>query len=157
MKRLITSSGVTAALLLGIAACGSTTSTPAASSSATAAAPSSAAPAALNCSQISAPLSKALADLKTSDAHYQEAWVSGGYQADLQALIDATSSSGSGTSLSSDAAAFNKDASGYLSEAVGGMLAPGWQTGYAQVTSDINAMATDCGLSTVPANTPANS
>ena len=37
------------------------------------------------------------------------------------------------------------------------MLAPGWQAGYAKVTSDINAMATDCGLPTVPANTPANS
>lgn len=102
-------------------------------------------------------MSKTLADLKTSDAHYQEAWLSGGYQADLQALIDATASPGSGSSLSGDAATFNSDASGYLSEAVDGMLAPGWQAGYAKVTSDINAMATDCGLPTVPANTPANS
>ncbi len=69
--------------------------------------PSTAAAAALTCGQISAPLSRALADLKASDAHYQEAWVSGGYQADLQALIDATASPGSGTSLSSDAATFN--------------------------------------------------
>lgn len=65
-------------------------------------------------------MSKTLADLKTSDAHYQEAWLSGGYQADLQALIDATASPGSGSSLSGDAATFNSDASGYLSEAVDG-------------------------------------
>ncbi len=37
------------------------------------------------------------------------------------------------------------------------MLAPGWQAGYSTVTDDINAMATDCGQGTAPANTPANS
>jgi hypothetical protein len=96
-------------------------------------------------------------DLESMDTSYQEAWVGGGDSADLQALISDTASVVSGADqLNTDAATFNSDATSYLS-ANSPYLAPGWQTGYSQVTDDINAIATDCSLPTAPRNTPANS
>jgi hypothetical protein len=57
-----------------------------------------------------------LIDLKTEDAKEQEAWVSGGDSADLQALInDAGGASGSDP-LDSAAQTFNTDVSAYLSD-----------------------------------------
>jgi hypothetical protein len=113
----------------------------------------------LTCTDISADLSKAVSDLKAHDKNknYQEAWVSGGDSADLQTLINDTQNATSGgNQLNTDAAKFNSDASGYLSEN-SPYLPPGWQSGYSTVTNDINAMATDCGQPTAPANTPQNS
>lgn len=79
----------------------------------------------------------------------QEAWVSGGYSNDLQNLINDTQSAGGTDQLNTDAATLNSDASGYLANN-SPYLAPGWETDYSNVTADINAMATDCGMKTVP-------
>jgi hypothetical protein len=93
-------------------------------------------------------------DLKASDANEQEAWVTGGHSDDLQALIDATQDAPSGANqLNTDAATFNTDASDYLSSN-SPELAPGWEADYAQVTTDINALARDCGQPTAPQNLP---
>jgi hypothetical protein len=54
-------------------------------------------------------------DLKTQDAALQEAWVSGGDSADLQALISDTDGASGSDQLNTDAATFNADASSYLS------------------------------------------
>jgi hypothetical protein len=97
-----------------------------------------------------------LHDLRVEDRHYQEAWVSGGHSQDLQTLISDTASANSSTGANSDAQVFNSDASNYLSQN-SPYLYPGWNAGYDQVTSDINALATDCGLRNVPANNPGNS
>jgi len=110
----------------------------------------------LTCSAVAPDITKSVNDLKASDKHYQEAWVTGGYGSDLQALITATNKAAGGSQLNQDASAFNGDATSYLSDN-SPYPAPGWQTGYAQVTADINAMATDCGLPVAKPNTPANS
>lgn len=117
-----------------------------------------AAPAGISCSDVSHAITTAVGDLETQDANAQEAWVTGGDSADLQTLIDDTVNASSGADqLNTDAATFNTDATSYLRDN-SPELAPGWQTGYGQVTTDINAMATDCGLPTVPGgNAPANS
>jgi len=94
-------------------------------------------------------LATVLADLKRSDAQYQEAWVSGGRSSDLQALIDDTQAASGTDALNADAASFNSDASAYLADN-DPYLAPGWRGGYSQVRGDINALAVDCGLSPVP-------
>ena len=110
-----------------------------------------------SCPDITTDLNTVVSDLKSMDTHYQEAWVSGGDSADLQALINNTANAVNGADqLNTDAATFNADATSYLS-GNSPFLAPGWQTGYSQVTDDINAMATDCGLPTATRNTPANS
>ena len=57
--------------------------------------------------------------------------------------------------LNTDAATFDSDASGYLSDN-GPYLAVGWQTGFDQVTDDINALAQDCGQPIAPPNTPSS-
>jgi hypothetical protein len=82
-------------------------------------------------------------------------WVSGGDSADLQALIDDTNGASGSDTLNTDAATFNSDASGYLSDNAP-YLAVGWQTGFDQVTDDINALAQDCGQLTAPPNTPSS-
>lgn len=144
---------------LALAGCGGSSSSgaaPAASaaSAAPAAAATSAAPAGLTCAQVTPALTKALSDLKDMRAKLQEAWVSGGDQPDLQTLMDTTQGAASGTdSLNTDAATFGTDARNYLS-ANSPYLAPGWQVGYDQVTSDIDAMATDCGFGNVPTAPP---
>jgi hypothetical protein len=91
-----------------------------------------------------------LADLKTEDAAEQEAWVTGGDSADLQALISDTDGISGTTKLDKDAITFNADAASYLAEETP-YLSPGWETPYHQVRQDINALAADCGMSPVPA------
>ena len=72
-----------------------------------------------------------------------------GYGNALQALINDThNASSDGNQLTNDAFTFNADASGYLADN-SPYLAPGWETGYNTVTTDIDAMATDCGMRTV--------
>jgi hypothetical protein len=111
----------------------------------------------ITCAGIDPALDKAVSDLKSMDTHYQEAWVSGGDSADLQTLINVTRDAASGgNQLNSDAATFNSDATTYLSDNTPD-LAPGWQSGYSTVTADIDALATDCGQPTAPANNPGNS
>jgi hypothetical protein len=144
-----------AAALALLAGCGSTTAGqhPAAHHSTTAAA----AVTGITCRDIDTDLVTVLSDLKTMDKHLQEAWVSGGDSGDLQNLIsDTQDADPNGNQVNMDAATFNQDASAYLSDN-SPYLVPGWQSGYGQVTSDINALATDCGQPNVPANTPANS
>jgi hypothetical protein len=141
-----------AALGLGLAACGGgsssgTTSTPppaAVSSAAPAVAPG------LSCADVSTDLQTVLSDQKSSDAAEQEAWVTGGHSADLQQLISDTNGVTGSTQLDQDAATFNTDASGYLADQ-SPSLNTGWETEYHQVRLDINALATDCGLTPVPA------
>jgi hypothetical protein len=140
---------------LGIAACGTTAATsspppaPPAAAAASSAAPIPAMPA-LTCADLSPAITKAVSDLKTEDAAEQEAWVTGGDSADLQALIDATANAALGADqLNDDASTFNTDATSYLSDNSPDLY-PGWQTGYDQVRADINALATDCGLPTAP-------
>jgi hypothetical protein len=122
----------------------------------TRAAGASAAPAGLTCSTVAPDITQAVNDLKASDQHYQEAWVTGGFGSDLQTLITDTNEAAGSSQLDQDASTFNSDATTYLS-GNGSALAPGWQTGYGQVTADIDAMATDCGLAVAKPNTPANS
>lgn len=142
---------------LVLAACGSTSHPAASHPAAHHTAATSQAAQTLTCGQVSGDLSTVLHDLKVQDRHLQEAWVSGGDAGDLKALIDDTDNAGSGAgSLSADAATFNNDASQYLADN-SPYLAPGWEQGYGQVTDDINALAADCGLPGVEANTPANS
>jgi hypothetical protein len=107
------------------------------------------------CGDIDGDLNTVVSDLKTEDAKLQEAWVSGGDSADLQALINDTNGAGGSDKLNTDAATFNSDASGYLSDN-SPYLAPGWQTGNDQVTNDINALAKNCGQPTAPSNSPAS-
>lgn len=139
-------------LVLVLAACGGS-SKPAAPSSSSAApsAPTSAAGSGITCARISGDLQNVLIDLKTEDAKEQEAWVSGGDSADLQALINDTSGASGSDPLDSAAQTFNTDASAYLSDN-SPYLAPGWETGYHQVRQDINAMATACSMTPVPAS-----
>jgi hypothetical protein len=145
-----------AALALSIAACGGGSHSASAAHQHTAAAAQSA-PVLLTCAQIAPDLTAAVGDLKAQDVHYQEAWVSGGDSSDLQALITDTASATTGANqFNTDAATFNADASNYLA-ANSPELALGWQSGYSTVTNDINALATDCGQPTAPANTPQNS
>jgi hypothetical protein len=143
-------------LALLLAACGGN-SKPAAAPSSSSAAPSatSAAAAGITCGDIDGDLNTVVSDLKTEDAKLQEAWVSGGDSADLQALISDTNGASGSDTLDTDAATFNGDASAYLSDN-SPFLAPGWQTGFDQVTSDINALAQDCGQPTAPPNTPSS-
>ncbi len=159
---------VAAVTTVALAGCSSRATSAAADTAATPSSSTSSAPAAtsstvaqsaegISCSDIAAELATVVGDLKSMDARYQEAWVSGGDSADLQALINTTANAVSGTDqLNDDAVTFNTDATNYLSDN-SPFLAPGWQSGYSQVTNDINAMATDCGLPTAPTNTPANS
>jgi hypothetical protein len=144
-----------AALAIGAAALGLTAGcgSPAATSSsppATQAPAAAAAPAGVTCAGLTPDINQVVSDLKTEDAAEQEAWVSGGDSADLQTLINDTASASSGADqLNTDAATFNTDATGYLSDNSPGLY-PGWQTGYDQVRADINALATDCGLPAEP-------
>jgi hypothetical protein len=146
-----------AMLMLVLTACGGNSKLAAAPSSSSAA-PSAAAPASsgITCADINADLNTVVSDLKTQDAKLQEAWVSGGDSADLQALIDDTNGAGGSDNLDTDAVTFNGDASSYLSDN-DPYLAPGWQTGFDQVTDDINAVAQDCSQPTAPPNTPSSS
>lgn len=140
---------------LGLAAgCGSaSTSTSAVATSAPSSATLTGSPAAasnLSCADISTDLQTVLSDLKSSDAQEQEAWVTNGHSGDLQQLISDTNGVTGSTQLDQDAVTFNADASGYLSDQTP-FLNPGWETEYHQVRLDINALATDCGLTPVPA------
>jgi hypothetical protein len=149
-KSIIAVAGLTAALALG--ACGESNPAPATHPTTPAVAPpTSAALAApsIICADIRTDLAKAVRDLKAEDKQYQEAWVSGPDGNNLQALISDTQNATTGDQLSSDAATFNSDASTYLSDN-NPYLAPGWQTGYDTVTSDINALAVDCQQPTAP-------
>lgn len=139
-------------LVLVLAACGGSSKPAAApsSSSAASSAPTSAAASGITCVRISGDLQNVLIDLKTETAQEQEAWVSGGDSADLQALINDTSGASGSDPLDSAAQTFNTDASAYLSDN-SPYLAPGWETGYHQVRQDINAMATACSMTPVPA------
>jgi hypothetical protein len=103
----------------------------------------------ITCADISTDLAPVVRDLRTSDRHYQEAWVSGGYGGALNRLINDTSSATGSDQLSSDAATFSSDASTYLSDN-SPYVAPGWQPGYNGITADINALATDCKQPTAP-------
>jgi hypothetical protein len=141
-------------LALALTACGGS-SEPAAAPSSSSAAPSAIASSGITCGDIDADLGTVVSDLKTEDAKLQEAWVSGGDSADLQALIDDTNGASGSDTLNTDAATFNSDASGYLSDN-DPYLAVGWQTGFDQVTDDINALAQDCGQPTAPPNTPSS-
>jgi hypothetical protein len=142
---------------LGLAAgCGSSsTSTPPPSSAAgspvaTAAGSSAAAAPAFSCTSISTDLQTVLSDLKSSDAAEQEAWVTNGHSGDLQVLINDTNGATGSSQLDQDASTFNSDASGYLADQ-SPYLNTDWETEYRQVRLDINALATDCGMSPVPA------
>jgi ABC-type glycerol-3-phosphate transport system substrate-binding protein len=144
-------------LVLALAACGSSAK-PAAVPSFSSAAPSvttSAAAAGITCGDIQSDLNTVVSDLKAEDAKLQEAWVSGGDSADLQALINDTNGASGSDVLDTDAATFNSDASAYLSDN-SPFLAPGWETGFDQVTNDINALAKDCGQPTAPPNSPSS-
>jgi hypothetical protein len=111
----------------------------------------------VTCAGINGDLSVVLSDLRTEDAALQEAWVTGGDSADLQTLIDDTGGAVNGANqLNTDAVTFHGDATEYLSDNSPD-LSLGWQSGYGLVTQDINQLAKDCGLATVPQNTPANS
>lgn len=151
---------VTAAVasLATIAACAAgTAESSAGSSPSQAAAASSPTAAALTCGDISTDLAKVVSDLGAQDAHYQEAWVSGGDSSDLQTLINDTQNAVRGANqLNDDAVTFNQDAASYLSDN-SPALAPGWQSGYSTVTNDVNALAKECGQQTAPVNTPQNS
>ena len=146
----ITAAAISTGVLSLAAGCGSGhTTTSAGPKHSTAAAAPAPTPAGLSCSDISTDLATVLHDLKVSNRHYQEAWVSGGYGNSLQALINDThNASSDGNQLTNDAFTFNADASGYLADN-SPYLAPGWETGYNTVTTDIDAMATDCGMRTV--------
>jgi hypothetical protein len=114
-------------------------------------APANPAPApGLTSADIRSDLATVLNDLKQSDAAEQEAWVTGGHEQDLQALIDDTQAASGTDTLNTDAQTFNADASAYLA-ANDPYLAPGWTHDYHQVRADINALAVDCGLAPVPA------
>jgi hypothetical protein len=103
----------------------------------------------ITCLDIDAALTKVLHDLKVENRQQQEAWVSGGKSRDLQNLITDTAPAANGANqLGTDAATFNSDAQDYLSQN-SPYLAPGWESGYSTVTSDIDALAADCGLHTV--------
>lgn len=126
------------------------------SSAAPATPAASATPPLITCADISTDLTVVVADLKAEAASFQEAWVTGGHQADLQALVNdvqsaGTSNANDATALEGAASQFYVDASQYLNNN-GEFLSPGWQTTYNQVTNDINAMATDCNLPTAPVN-----
>jgi hypothetical protein len=97
-----------------------------------------------------ADLQTVLSDQKSSDAAEQEAWVTGGHSTDLEQLISDTNEVTGSTQLDQNAATFNSDASGYLSDQ-SPFLNTGWETEYHQVRLDINALATDCGMRPVPA------
>ncbi|MFI5066737.1 MAG: hypothetical protein ACHP9Z_22560, partial [Streptosporangiales bacterium] len=73
----------------------------------------------------------------------------------LQALINDTNGASGSDQLDMDAPTFNSDASGYLSDN-SPYLAPGWETGFDQVTNDINALAKDCGQPPAPPNSPSS-
>jgi hypothetical protein len=153
--RTAAAAGVLAVALVG---CGTATTVyRTVTSSPAAPAPAASAPAAasgITCADIDADLDTVVMDLKTQDANEQEAWVSGGDSQDLQALINDTANASSGADqLNTDAATFNADATSYLSTN-NPDLAPGWETGYAQVTDDINALARDCNRATAPENLP---
>ena len=109
----------------------------------------------ITCAGIDPDLDTVVSDLKTEDAKLQEAWVSGGDSADLQTLISDTTGASGSDALNTDAATFNSDASTYLSDN-SPVLAPGWETGFDQVTNDINALAKDCGQPTAPPNSPSS-
>lgn len=144
-------------LVLVLAACGGN-SKPAAAPSSSSAAPSTAVAASstgVTCADIDTDLGTVVSDLKTEDAKLQEAWVSGGDSTDLHALINDTNGASGSDMLDTDAATFNSDASAYLSDN-SPYLAPGWETGFDQVTDDINALARDCGQPTAPPNTPSS-
>jgi hypothetical protein len=114
-------------------------------------APANPAPApGLTVESIRSNLATVLNDLKQSGAAEQEAWVTGGHQQDLQALIDDTQPASGTDTLNADAQTFNADASSYLA-ANDPYLAPGWTQDYHQVRADLNALAVDCGLAPVPA------
>ena len=134
-------------LMLALAACASSAKTSAASApnSAIASATTKSAAAGITCADIDTDLDTVVSDLKTEDAKLQEAWVSGGDSADLQTLISDTTGASVSDALNTDAATFNSDASTYLSDK-SPVLAPGWETGFDQVTTHINALAKDCAM-----------
>jgi len=161
VKSVRTFAAALAATMLSLAAvaCGSSgTSTPppptppssTASSSAVAVAESPTAAPTLSCTYIGTDLHDVLSDLKSSDAAEQEAWVTGGHTGDIQQLISDTNGATGSMRLDQDAATFNSDASGYLSDQ-SPFLNTDWETEYHQVRLDINALATDCAMSPVPA------
>jgi hypothetical protein len=140
---------IAACSLAALAACGSAAASPTAShhtsSPAPAAAPSPTS-VGIACGDISANLATVVSDEKTEQAQYQEAWVTGGKSADLQALINETSNAGNGTTqLGSDAQTFSNDANSYL-QSNSPYLYPGWEQGYDQVWNDVNALAADCSM-----------
>jgi hypothetical protein len=144
-------------LVLALTACGGGSKPTAAplSSSAAPAATTSTSAADITCADIDTDLDTVVSDLKTEDAKLEEAWVMGGYSTDLQALISDTNGASGSDKLDSDAVAFNSDASAYLSDN-SPVLAPGWETGFDQVTNDIDALATDCGQPAAPPNSPSD-
>jgi hypothetical protein len=99
-------------------------------------------------------LAAVLADQRQADRDHREAWIADGYSSDLATLVNDTDQAGSNPGqLDADARAFSDDGWAYLDAT--GLTAvsppPGWQPEYAQLRSDLNALAADAGLAPVPA------
>lgn len=90
-----------------------------------------------------------LADLRAADRTRREAWIAEGYSNDLQQLIDAGEYAFGANRLNAGAHAASTDGYAYLA-AYGTRLGKGWQTGYAQLRGDLNALAADLGLPGTP-------
>lgn len=107
-------------------------------------------PPAVTCPQVAPGVRSAVSVLRADDAHYQEAWITGGHRDVLDDLIEVTNSAEpNSNSVNDDAFQFNSDAMAY-ENVNNGSLAPAWQVSYSQVSRDINAMAADCDLHTAP-------
>ena len=118
-----------------------------------------AAPAALACSTVLADGNAAseviqtlVQDQKSQNAALEEGWVNvvdgtpTSEGDDLQAAVtDFTPYATGSSQLASDAAAFDSDASQFLSDQSGGLM-PGWPAEAGQVEQDIHNLAADCGI-----------
>lgn len=104
----------------------------------------------LTVADVSGPLTTVLSDERTADRADTEAWVAEGYSNDLQVLVNITGDADGTNPLNVDARVLSTDAYAYL-DANGDGLQPGWQAQYAQLRTDLNLLAANCGLAPVPA------
>lgn len=91
-------------------------------------------------------LAQVLADQRHSDAVHREAWIAEGYSHDLQVLADDGQNP-----VASDAQAYLDAAYAGPSGDYVSAPPPGWQGPYAQLRSDLNALAAASGLPQAPA------
>lgn len=100
----------------------------------------------VTCASLSPIIRVLVADQRNQDRTYQEKWVMGNQGGDLNDALDATDAATTGhTQVDSDAAQFNSDANSYLYDN-SPSLAPGWQSEYKVVKTDIRTLADDCGI-----------